>query len=396
MPLANSYVRPEQAEKPDPVFPLHARVCERCFLVQLDHIVDAQDIFSDYAYFSSFSSGWLEHAKQFAEEMIKVLELGKDDFVVEVASNDGYLLKNFVAAGIGCLGIEPASNVAATARAAGVPTEVRFFGLAAARDIASRRGHPSLLIANNVLAHVPDVNDFVAGLAHLAGPSGLISIEVPHLLQLVQRTEFDTIYHEHYAYWSLHAMAAVFEAHGLAIVDVKNLPTHGGSLRVFARRFGFAPSVNVGELRATEATAGITDPRFYEQFGIRVEHGIIAFREYLGEARASGRSVAAYGAAAKGTTFLNAGRVTARDIMFVADRNPHKQGLLLPGSRIPIVAPQLLLDRTPSDIIILPWNIADEIGRDMGAIRQWGGRFVIAVPKIHFLVPSDEVQTHQH
>jgi C-methyltransferase C-terminal domain/Putative zinc binding domain/Methyltransferase domain len=384
MPLANSYIRLEQTDQPDPVFPLHARVCERCFLVQLDHIVDAQAIFSDYAYFSSFSSGWLEHAKRFAKEMIQVLKLGKDDFVVEVASNDGYLLKNFVAADIGCLGIEPANNVAATARAAGVPTEITFFGLAVARDIVAQRGHASLVIANNVLAHVPDVNDFVAGLAYLAGSSGLISIEVPHLLQLVQRTEFDTIYHEHYAYWSLHAMAAVFEAHGLNIVDVKELATHGGSLRVFARRSDTRPSCNVTALRAGEAQVGIADPRFYERFGPQVERVIAAFREYLGQADTRGRRIAAYGAAAKGNTLLNASKVTARDIMFVADRNPHKQGHLLPGSRIPIVAPEVVLDRKPDDLIILPWNVADEIVREMAAIRQWGGRFVISVPKLHF------------
>jgi C-methyltransferase C-terminal domain len=286
--------------------------------------------------------------------------------------------------------------VAATARAAGVPTEITFFGLAVAQDIVAQRGHASLVIANNVLAHVPDVNDFVAGLAYLAGASGLISIEVPHLLQLIQRTEFDTIYHEHYAYWSLHAMAAVFEAHALNIADVKELPTHGGSLRVFARRSDTKPSRNVAALRAAEAQAGIADPRFYERFGPQVERVIAAFREYLGEAHTTGRRVAAYGAAAKGNTFLNAGKVTAGDIMFVADRNPHKQGHLLPGSRIPIVAPEVVLDRKPDDLIILPWNVADEIVREMAAIRQWGGRFVIGVPKLHFLVPADEVQAHAH
>jgi hypothetical protein len=396
MPLANSYIRPEQADKPDAVFPLHARVCERCFLVQLDHIVDAQAIFSDYAYFSSVSSGWLEHAKRFAEEMIQVLGLGKHDFVVEVASNDGYLLKNFVAANVACLGIEPASNVAAAARSSGVPTEVAFFGLGVAHDIVSRRGHPSLVIANNVLAHVPDINDFVAGLAYLAGPTGLVSIEVPHLLRLVEHTEFDTIYHEHYAYWSLHAMAAVFEAHGLNIVDVKKLPTHGGSLRVFARPFGISPSDDVASLRATETAAGITDPKFYEQFGPRVERVIGTFRQYLRKAGAAGRRVAGYGAAAKGNTFLNASKMTARDIMFVADRNPHKQGYLLPGSRIPIVAPKVVLDRKPDDLIILPWNLADEVVREMAAISEWGGRFVVGVPELHYLVPSDEVQPNPH
>src|SRR5262249_32745262 len=264
---------------------------------------------------------------------------------------------------IGCLGIEPANNVAATARSAGVPTEIAFFGLTVARDIVTKRGHASLVIANNVLAHVPDVNDFVAGLAYLAGSSGLISIEVPHLLQLVQRTEFDTIYHEHYAYWSLHAMAAVFEAHGLKIVDVKELPTHGGSLRVFARGSGTRASHNVAVLTAAEVQAGIADPRLYERFGPRVERVIATFREYLGKVHTTGRRIAAYGAAAKGNTFLNAGKVTAGEIMFVADRNPHKQGHLLPGSRIPIVAPEVVLDRKPDDLIILPWNMAEEIVR---------------------------------
>jgi hypothetical protein len=396
MPLANYYVRPEQADMPDPVFPLHARVCERCFLVQLDHVVDPQAIFSDYAYFSSFSSSWLEHARRFAQEMIEMLDLGNDDFVVEVASNDGYLLKNFVAADIACLGVEPASNVAETARAAGVPTEAIFFGLAAARNIVSRRGHASLVIANNVLAHVPDVNDFVSGLAHLAGSSGLISIEVPHLLRLVQHTEFDTIYHEHYAYWSLHAMTNVLHAHGLATVDVREIPTHGGSLRVFARASGARRSSNVAALHAAEAKAGIADPGFYEQFGPRVSGVITAFRQYLRGARAAGRCVAAYGAAAKGNTFLNASKITPRDVAFVADRNPHKQGHLLPGSRIPIVAPQSVLDRKPHDLIILPWNVADEIVEEMAGIRRWGGRFVIGVPKLRFVVPSDDLQAHSH
>jgi C-methyltransferase C-terminal domain/Methyltransferase domain/Putative zinc binding domain len=387
MPLANSYVPSQLADSPDPVFPLHARVCEHCFLVQLDHIVDPQAIFSDYAYFSSFSSSWLAHACRFAQEMIEMLDLGEDDFVVEVASNDGYLLKNFVAAGIPCLGVEPAGNVAETARAAGVPTEVTFFGLPAAQNIVSRLGHASLVIANNVLAHVPDVNDFVAGVAHLAGPSGLVTIEVPHLLPLVQHVEFDTIYHEHYAYWSLHALGAVLKAHGLQVVDVQEIPTHGGSLRVLARSSG-EPSANVIAVQDAEARVGITDRTFYEWFGPHVQNVIAAFRDYLAQARAAGRSIAAYGAAAKGNTFLNAGKVTAQDIAFVADRNPHKQGCLLPGSRIPIVAPKAVFERKPSDLVILPWNIADEIRRDMAAIGDWGGRFVIAVPELRVLAAA--------
>jgi C-methyltransferase C-terminal domain/Putative zinc binding domain/Methyltransferase domain len=386
MPLANSYVSLENAHTPDPVFPLHARVCERCFLVQLDHVVDARDIFSDYAYFSSFSSGWLAHARRFAHEMIRGLPLGPKDFVVEVASNDGYLLKNFVEAGIPCLGIEPAENVAQAARAAGVPTETCFFGRAVAEIIVARHGHAKLVIGNNVLAHVPDVSDFVGGMACLAGVSGMVSVEVPHLLELVRRVEFDTIYHEHYSYWSLHALEAVFEAHGLSVIHVQELPTHGGSIRVLACASSRPASPQVNAVRQAEAAAGITGLCFYQGFAPRVRRVLEDFRDYLESARRSGRRVAGYGAAAKANTFLNAGGPTATHLICVADRSPHKQHRLLPGTRIPVVAPDTLVERRPDDIVILAWNMADEIMRQMTGVARWGARFVMAIPKLQILV----------
>ena len=416
-PLANAYVAPEHAGTPDPVFPLNAVVCERCFLVQLDHVVDAGAIFSDYAYFSSYSSTWLAHAASFARAATARFALGPQSFVVEVASNDGYLLRNFVAAGIPCLGIEPAANVAQAAATAGVQTQVAFFGRACARDLVAQRGHADLVIANNVLAHVPDVNDFVAGLALLAGPRGTVSIEAPHLLALIEQGQFDTIYHEHYAYWSLHAMRQVLGAHGLTVYGVEVLPTHGTSLRVLAsadpeparlhvppaqsgppRRDGTdgrhkaghdmgaatacSPVDHLAEVQAAEARAGLGTPAPYRGFQPLVQATIDGIRAWLGEARAAGRRVAAYGAAAKGNTFLNASGVTAAEIGLVADRSPAKQGRLLPGSRIPVVSPDELLAWRPDDVLILPWNIAPEIAAELLAVRSWGGRLLTAVPQM--------------
>jgi SAM-dependent methyltransferase len=383
-PLANSFVDPAQQDRPDPRFPLSVRVCAACHLAQLDHIVDAEDIFSDYAYFSSYSTSWLAHAAAFCTAATQRLRLDRTSFVVEVASNDGYLLRNFVAAGIPCLGIEPAENVAAVARAAGIPTETRFFGQAAADEIVDRRGHADLVVANNVLAHVPDINDFVAGLARLVGPRGVVSIEAPHLVRLIAEVQFDTIYHEHYAYWSLHAMDHVLRAHGLVVIAVERLPTHGGSLRVFAaapdRRDAAAEAV--AEVRSEEARLGIAGSALYEGFEDRVRAVIDGFRDYLRSAKGSGRSVAAYGAAAKGNTFLNACGATVADIAMVADKNPVKQGRLLPGSRIPIISPEALVAARPDDVVILPWNLAHEISRELSAIPAGGGRLVTAVPSV--------------
>ena len=379
-PLANSYVPPAHADLPDPLFPLNAMACENCLLVQLDHTADATGIFSDYAYFSSFSSTWLSHAAAFCADAITRFGLTAKSFVVEIASNDGYLLKNFVQAGIPCLGVEPAANVAAAAVAACVPTRVAFFGRAEAAKMVAERGHADLVIANNVLAHVPDVNDFVGGLALLAGPRGVVSIEAPHLLSLIAGMQFDTIYHEHFFYWSLHAMAVVLSAHGLTVMRVDRLPTHGGSLRVSAAAAPHGDPGDLVQMRAREVAARLDRAEGYAGFGAKVGKILDGLRTHLHGAR--NRRIAAYGAAAKGNTLLNAAGITAADIAMVADRNPAKQGRLLPGSRIPVVTPAALLAFRPEEVLILPWNIASEIAGELRAMREWGGRLMVAVPHL--------------
>ena len=378
-PLANAFVPREMAGQVDPALPLNAMACAACHLVQLDHTADATEIFSDYAYFSSYSSSWLGHARAFCAEAEGRFGLGRGSFVAEIASNDGYLLRNFVAAGIPCLGVEPAANVAAVAVEAGVPTRVAFFGAAEAQRIVSERGHADLVIANNVLAHVPDVNDFVAGLAVLAGPRGVVSIEAPHLLRLIEGTQFDTIYHEHFFYWSLHAMRQVLAAHGLRVMRVDEIGTHGGSLRVAAAA---VPRGHLGACDAVEVAerAALLDGALgYAGFQSRVAAVLDGLRAHL---RGHRRRVAAYGAAAKGNTLLNAAGITSEDIAMVADRNPAKQGRLLPGSRIPVVTPEALAAYRPDEVLILPWNLAGEI---TSALRGVAGRRTIAVPALHDL-----------
>lgn len=382
MPPANSFLRPDDVPETQPRYPLRAMVCSRCRLVQLDTVVDPRDIFSRYAYFSSASDSWLTHARTFCTAMTKRLGLGRHSLVIEAASNDGYLLRNFVEAGIPCLGVEPSANVAEAARVSGVPTEVAFLGRESARNLLARLGrHADLVVANNVLAHVPDVNDFVAGLAMLAGPRGLLSIEAPHLLALVDGVQFDTIYHEHYSYWSLLAMERLLGRHGLAVVDVLRLPTHGGSLRVLVQAAGASAGPAVAAVREAELLRGLDGDAFYQGFDMRVRDVLAEFKDWLSSAVASGRRVAAYGAAAKGNTFLNAAGVTSGDILAAADRSPAKQGCLLPGSRIPVVTPVELLALAPDDILILPWNIAGEI---RAALRSAGfaGRLLTAVPRM--------------
>ena len=381
-PLANAYLRPEDLGQPEPVYPLSVRVCAECRLAQLDHVVDASAIFSDYAYLSSVSSGWLAHARGFCKAMTQRLNLGPGSFVVEAASNDGYLLRNFVAAGVPCLGVEPAANVAKIAIDAGVDTRAVFFERETAAALVAERGFADLVVANNVLAHVPDVNDFVAGMALLAGPSGVVSVEAPHLARLVEGVQFDTIYHEHYAYWSLLAAEKLFARHGLRVFDVERLPTHGGSLRILASRDQRATGPGRDLVRAEEAALGMDSAPYYEGFESRVGEVLRAFRLYLNQAKREGRRVAAYGAAAKGNTFLNAADVDHGDLLMVADANPLKQGLYLPGSHIPIVSPQTLVEARPDDIVILPWNIATEVRRDLTA-AGWRGRFVTAVPSLN-------------
>lgn len=382
-PLANDY--PPPGSQPLPRYPLAAVVCGTCRLVQLDHVVEAEAIFTDYAYFSSFSESWLDHAARYAAAMQARLSLGAQSFIVEIASNDGYLLRNFVAAGIPCLGVEPAANVAASAVAAGVPTEVRFFGREAAHDIVARRGHADLVIANNVLAHVPDVVDFAAGLAHLVGPKGVVTIEAPHLLSLVDGVQFDTIYHEHYAYWSLYAVERLLAAQGLRVFDVEKLTTHGGSLRYFASADATrAEAPGLLAVRAEEEARGIAGDAFYQGFNARVAEALAAFKAWLAQCRAAGMRLGAYGAAAKGNTFLNAAGVTAADFIAVADRNPAKQDRILPGSAIPIVSPEALLAMAPDAILVLPWNLAEEIS---GQLRAAGfkGRLATALPAPRWL-----------
>jgi hypothetical protein len=385
-PVANSYILPEHASAPEPRHPLRTVVCRDCRLVQLDTVVDAEGIFSDYAYFSSASASWLDHAARFSRDMTQCFALGRQSFVVEVASNDGYLLRNFVAAGIPCLGIEPAANVAEVARANGVPTETFFMGEAMARELVARRGHADLVAANNVFAHVPAINDFTAGLAALAGPRGVISIEQPHLVRMVEGVQFDTIYHEHYAYWSLLAMERILARHDLRVFDVQRLTTHGGSVRVLSSRADRGVSDSLREIRAEEATLGLDADAYYEGFEARVQKTLAGFRAWLREARAAGRRIGAYGAAAKGNTFLNAAGVTAADILAVADASPAKQGRLLPGSRIPVVKPAALLAMPLDDILILPWNIAPEIS---GQIRagDFRGCVLTAVPEMREIAP---------
>lgn len=386
MPVANSYVPPERAAEPEPAFPLRCVVCRDCRLVQLDTVVDETGIFTDYAYFSSASASWLAHAAEFGRAMTARLGLGPRSFVVEVASNDGYLLRNFVVAGIPCLGIEPAANVAAAARASGVPTDNRFFGLDAARAIVATRGHADLVVANNVLAHVPEVNDFAAGLARLAGRRGTVTVEAPHLLRLVDGVQFDTIYHEHYAYWSLLAMERLLSRHGLHVFDAERLATHGGSLRVFAQAAQRDASTGLREVRAEEAARGLERDAFYGGFDARVQRTLAGFRAWIAETRGTGRRIGAYGAAAKGNTLLNAAGVTAAEILAVADRSPAKQGRLLPGSRIPVVTPEALLAMPLDDILVLPWNIGAEIASYLRG-AGFRGRIVTAVPEMRDLVP---------
>ncbi|WP_454849418.1 methyltransferase domain-containing protein [Rhizobium binxianense] len=384
MPLANAYLSQEQLSRPEPAYPLRASVCEECWLVQADAFVAPEDIFSHYVYFSSYSDSWVEHARRFTVMATERFGLTPASQVVEVASNDGYLLRHFVKAGIPVLGIEPAANVAEVARAAGVPTESRFFGKETAADLVARGKAADLVVGNNVFAHVPDINDFVSGLATVLKPDGVVSLEFPHLLRLMDEVQFDTVYHEHFYYLSLLAVEKVFAAHGLKVFDVEELATHGGSLRVMAARststaHPLGPAV--AKVRADEAAAGFDRIGTYTAFQERVapiKDGLLTF---LHQAKAEGKSVAAYGAAAKGNTLLNFCGVDTGLVDYVVDRNPHKQDQFLPGSRLPIHAPEKMVETRPDYVLILPWNLTQEIVRsnDIGA---WGGRFVYAIPEL--------------
>jgi hypothetical protein len=384
-PLANSYVRPECANEPDPVYPLHARVCDICLLVQVDRVVPPEAIFTkDYAYFSSFSQSWLAHCRRYVDTVTARFGLGGTSKAVEIASNDGYMLQYMVAAGVPSLGIEPAAGVAEAARAKGVPTEIAFFGRQTALRLVEEGHAADLLASKNVLAHVPDINDFVAGVCVMLKPQGVYTVEFPHLLNLIRQTQFDTIYHEHFTYLSLLAIERIFDRHGLRIFDIEEIPTHGGSLRVYACRQDarHAQTDNVDKVRQKEIAAGLNGPSGYEGFAERVEQVRDEVLAFLQNARTNRKRVAGYGAAAKGNTLFNYCGVTAADIPMVCDRSPAKQGRLLPGSRIPVVPPEALLEQRPDYVFIIPWNLRDEIVDQLLSIREWGGHFVTAIPQI--------------
>jgi SAM-dependent methyltransferase len=384
-PASNAFIVSPAAIDQEKRYPLRAKVCESCKLVQLDYDVAPEELFGNYVYFSSYSDDWLAHAKAYCEMAQKRFGLSPSSLVVELASNDGYLLKNFLSMGIPVLGIDPSDTVAAAAEKIGVPTLVQFFGETVARGLASEGRQADLIIANNVLAHVPQLNDFVAGLALLLRPTGSVTIEFPHLLELIQQVEFDTIYHEHYSYFSLYAIEQVFRRHHLRIYDLERLPTHGGSLRIFAsheHRSDLTDSAALREARAQETTAGLPDLPTYMQFAKRVDECRDSLRDFLAGAKRDGKRVVAYGAAAKGNTLLNFCAVTPLDISFVADRSPHKQKKLLPGTHIPVVSPEELMQAKPDYVLILPWNLQHEIRQQLDGIKAWGGRFVTPVPLV--------------
>ena len=382
-PLANRNLRADEISA-EQSYPLVARVCKSCFLVQVDDSVAPEAIFSDYDYFSSYSDSWVAQARAYAAEMIARFNLDATSRVVEVASNDGYLLQHFVAAGVPVLGIEPAANVAAAARQRNIPTEIAFFGTNTAKALLERGVTADLTVANNVLAHVPAISDFVSGFAAILKPHGVATFEFPHVLNLIEKLQFDTIYHEHFSYLSMLTTERIFAANGLRLFDVEEITTHGGSLRAYACLAGAKHAVTqrVAELRERERQAGLDSLSGYEGFADRVAGVKRGFQAFLAEAKTAGRSVAAYGAAAKGNTFLNVCKATADDVIEVYDRSLAKQGKMLPGTHIPIVDPERMRTTKPDYLIVLPWNLLGEVQGAMRHLGDWGGRFVVAIPQV--------------
>jgi SAM-dependent methyltransferase len=386
-PLANSYLSPERVNAMEPFYPLRALVCGKCFLVQLEEFETPEQIFSDYAYFSSYSSSWLEHSRRYSEQMIERLGLDERSHVVELASNDGYLLQFFRERQISVLGVEPAANVAEVAKEKGIPTVVEFFGEDVARSLAGESA-ADLLLGNNVLAHVPDLNDFAAGMKVLLKPGGVITMEFPHLMRLIEENQWDTIYHEHFSYFSFLTVSAVFEAHGLRLFDVEELPTHGGSLRIYGAHAddeAKQESDAARELRERERAAGYESLETYLGYGLRVESDKRQILRFLIELKEQGKRVVAYGAPAKGNTLLNYCGVRGDMIEYTCDLNPHKQGHYLPGSHIPIRSPEVLREDKPDVVLILPWNLKDEIVAQLQFIGEWGARFAARTPELTLL-----------
>jgi SAM-dependent methyltransferase len=383
-PLANTYLTEAQLEEPEPFYPLRVYVCEECFLVQLPEAVPPEEIFSDYAYFSSYSDSWLRHARTYAEQMIERLDLDKTSKVVEIGSNDGYLLQYFKDHGVPVLGIDPAANVAAAAQEAGIPTVVDFFGLDTAHRLRAAGEEADLLVGNNVLAHMPDLSGFVTGVKILLKPDGVATLEFPHLLRLIESGEFDTIYHEHLFYISLIAVERPFAQGGLTVFDVEELPTHGGSLRIYAKHSeGNSKPVDsaVHDLRARERRAGLEQMDIYGSFDDRARDVKRGLLEFLIRAKREGKSIVGYGAAAKGNTLLNYCGIRQDFLDYVVDRSPHKQGLFLPGTHLPILDPSVVADTKPDYLLILPWNLRDEIMEQMSRVRAFGCKFVVPIPE---------------
>ena len=387
-PLCQTHITPAQLNAMEPFYPLRAYVCGECLLVQLEEFVAPADIFTEYAYFSSFSDSWVEHARRYSEQMRKRFGLGPNSRVMEIASNDGYLLQHFVAQGVPVLGIEPAENVGKAAIAKGVQTINRFFGRQSAAQIKAEFGSPDLLLGNNVLAHVPDINDFVSGMQVLLKPDGVITMEFPHLMQLMELNQFDTIYHEHFSYLSFTTVVKIFAAHGLTMFDVEQLPTHGGSLRIYARHAADASKpvgARVRELLELESSKGYDRLENYTSFEERVRKTKRALLEFLVDAKKRGKKIVGYGAPGKGNTLLNYCGIRSDFLEFTVDRNPYKQGKYTPGTHIPILDPESLMQARPDYVLILPWNLKDEITQSLAGIRAWGGKFVVPIPTVQVL-----------
>jgi C-methyltransferase C-terminal domain/Putative zinc binding domain/Methyltransferase domain len=388
-PLCESYVTAENLNRMEPFYPLHAYVCGRCFLVQLDEYVSSEEIFSEYAYFSSYADSWVRHAKTYTEMAVQRFGLNKESLVIEIASNDGYLLEHFIPLGIPVLGVEPAANIAAVAGQKGIPTIVKFFNQRSAQELLAEGKQADLLLGNNVLAQVPDLNDFVAGMKLLLTRHGVITMEFPHLARLMEENQFDTIYHEHFSYFSFIAVEKIFARHDLTLFDVEELPTHGGSLRIYACHRGDSshtdcPSVH--KLRAEEESAGLTRMETYSRFEERVRGTKRKILEFLIAAKRQGKSIAGYGAPGKGNTLLNYCGIRSDFLDYTVDRNPYKQGKFLPGTRIPIYRPEKIRETRPDFVFILPWNFRDEIMKQNAFVREWGGQFVVPIPEVR-LVP---------
>ena len=385
-PPSNAYLKASQLNEPETYFPLRIMVCEKCFLVQIDEFARHEDIFNaEYAYFSSFSKSWLAHAKAYTQMMIKRFGFNEKSQVIEIASNDGYLLQYFKEAGVPVLGIEPTANTAAAAKEKGIESVVDFFGVRLANELVAKGTKAGLLLGNNVLAHVPDINDFVAGLSILLNADGVITFEFPHLLQLIDKNQFDTIYHEHFSYLSLIAVKQVFEHHKLDIFDVEEVTTHGGSLRIFAKHQADNTknkSDNVAAMLDKEIQFGLNEMVLYQGYQAKAEKVKNDFTQFLIQAKNDGKKVAGYGAAAKGNTLLNFAGIKKDLLQFVVDASPHKQNKFLPGVHIPVYDEQKIKTDKPDYIVILPWNLKEEIAGQLNYIKEWGGRFVVAVPQL--------------